>query len=1005
MGSSQSQPQRNRPSNSSSNARSPISPPPPTTRRPSNTLSRLNSLRRLSTLGRRDSNNGSSSSKRLRQGSSTSESLLGNFSGSGGKDAEGRKKKHKGLNPTTPTASKLLEETVRRKDDSPMQITEDHTTSSDEPMQEIIAATSSTSLEPSTSAPILAPIISQPSFSISPPSPTHASSSSIPNFSPVASISSSPSPATIPLPSTPSSEISDPLAEERLRSLSTIRDALGPEWPNSSPTPAVDRLFNRFRRSTSSPDLNDQGSLSTNNSRQNNSRTMSDRLTALLGFSAPGEISPGPSNRTSPLPSPSAIDRDLENAQDGIDELNSRLAEARRELAETERELNETRERVANNNRNRRQAAGAVLIIQGLAQTHASPSSEGESSGEDSTVEGSENGSSIRRPGIRNRRSSEGSHTRTRRSRGEDEERRGSSLETQARMIGGLLTVAAAATATTLLAPSSRPLPSTTPRSPAASALESIVNRLRPRPNRTQSVEAALGNYLRNAIQNAREGTSPSSNNVTLPRTNESREGVEDDNAEIISTDFQRFLEGVQGDLVGAVREFAGPLPLESSISDRIISSNPDLSQVETGGEEMRQVGEEESFITAPSSAPTPTPPTPTMEAPLEPQVEAGPNTLPPSAATSSDPAIPTFHRQLGQNLPRQPNTSVPQVTGGSDGQPRRLNFFRAHMFPPVPPPNGPSVSGENNSQTAETENQPIVPCIFIGVRSIRHNPNMTTDDLASHPSFPFMDGQVPENATGESDADSVLNGPAGIPDLAQSPAVSSPALPEVSNDSSETTPTIPTTERRSLRERFMERLNPSSRQRDRVSGSRGDGEERGELLNTYLVYVIGGNYPQNHPLLSIPNLITGGPLTDEDMNLISELMGPAKPPTVNQSEIENSGLTIVKGEEMINLNKKGELLDICADRCLICLSDYEAEDECRILNCRHGYHKECVDQWLSKGRNSCPACRSEAVDTSKIPSTNPASTANYEGTGSTDMTTPSAMDVDGDSPIPDNSI
>jgi hypothetical protein len=30
------------------------------------------------------------------------------------------------------------------------------------------------------------------------------------------------------------------------------------------------------------------------------------------------------------------------------------------------------------------------------------------------------------------------------------------------------------------------------------------------------------------------------------------------------------------------------------------------------------------------------------------------------------------------------------------------------------------------------------------------------------------------------------------------------------------------------------------------------------------------------------------------------------------------------------------------------------------VLNCRHGFHKNCVDQWLSKGSNSCPACRTE---------------------------------------------
>ena len=43
-------------------------------------------------------------------------------------------------------------------------------------------------------------------------------------------------------------------------------------------------------------------------------------------------------------------------------------------------------------------------------------------------------------------------------------------------------------------------------------------------------------------------------------------------------------------------------------------------------------------------------------------------------------------------------------------------------------------------------------------------------------------------------------------------------------------------------------------------------------------------------------------------------------------------------------------------------MGDYEPEEECRVLKCRHAFHKDCVDHWLSSGRNSCPACRSEGA-------------------------------------------
>jgi hypothetical protein len=44
--------------------------------------------------------------------------------------------------------------------------------------------------------------------------------------------------------------------------------------------------------------------------------------------------------------------------------------------------------------------------------------------------------------------------------------------------------------------------------------------------------------------------------------------------------------------------------------------------------------------------------------------------------------------------------------------------------------------------------------------------------------------------------------------------------------------------------------------------------------------------------------------------------------------------------------------------QCLICLDEYEPEDDIRVMTCRHAFHKSCVDKWLQTGRNNCPACR-----------------------------------------------
>jgi len=58
-------------------------------------------------------------------------------------------------------------------------------------------------------------------------------------------------------------------------------------------------------------------------------------------------------------------------------------------------------------------------------------------------------------------------------------------------------------------------------------------------------------------------------------------------------------------------------------------------------------------------------------------------------------------------------------------------------------------------------------------------------------------------------------------------------------------------------------------------------------------------------------------------------------------------------------------------ERCLVCLSDYEAQEEARkLVNCGHLFHKDCIDQWLTEGRNSCPLCRGQGVEKKSSTST-----------------------------------
>ncbi|XP_030474975.1 brassinosteroid-responsive RING protein 1-like [Syzygium oleosum] len=48
---------------------------------------------------------------------------------------------------------------------------------------------------------------------------------------------------------------------------------------------------------------------------------------------------------------------------------------------------------------------------------------------------------------------------------------------------------------------------------------------------------------------------------------------------------------------------------------------------------------------------------------------------------------------------------------------------------------------------------------------------------------------------------------------------------------------------------------------------------------------------------------------------------------------------------------------------CAVCLHDFEAEDEIRRpLNCRHVFHRGCLDRWIGFVRRTCPLCRALVV-------------------------------------------
>ncbi|KAJ6829845.1 putative RING-H2 zinc finger protein RHA1a [Iris pallida] len=50
-------------------------------------------------------------------------------------------------------------------------------------------------------------------------------------------------------------------------------------------------------------------------------------------------------------------------------------------------------------------------------------------------------------------------------------------------------------------------------------------------------------------------------------------------------------------------------------------------------------------------------------------------------------------------------------------------------------------------------------------------------------------------------------------------------------------------------------------------------------------------------------------------------------------------------------------------ENCAVCLYELEAADEVRRLsNCRHVFHKGCLDRWMDHDQRTCPLCRTPLI-------------------------------------------
>lgn len=119
------------------------------------------------------------------------------------------------------------------------------------------------------------------------------------------------------------------------------------------------------------------------------------------------------------------------------------------------------------------------------------------------------------------------------------------------------------------------------------------------------------------------------------------------------------------------------------------------------------------------------------------------------------------------------------------------------------------------------------------------------------------------------------------------------------------------------------------------------------------------------NPSCTVTFFATGGngTLAKSHEKLMGTILSRMQLKRSSDDNMENRGAvaSLIKRLPVSSVENPYLLPEDCR-ACSICLSNYEKDEERKLLPCLHGFHTDCIDKWLS-GSATCPICNFELKD------------------------------------------